>query len=118
MGALPFRARGHFDGDQPDSRAQAVRGEKGVMKLSVVIPARDESGCLEETIAALANHLRGGQIPFEIVLVDDGSTDGTFDLARTLAITWTELRAVRNQDLHGFGRAVRFGLERCHGGRL
>ena len=44
------------------------------MKLSVVIPARDEEGSIEQTVAEIAGALRGERIPFEIVVVDDGST--------------------------------------------
>src|ERR1022692_2711980 len=47
------------------------------MKLSVVIPARDEEGSIEQTAAEVATALTGERIPFEIVVVDDGSTDQT-----------------------------------------
>ncbi|MFM8313351.1 MAG: glycosyltransferase, partial [Deltaproteobacteria bacterium] len=47
------------------------------MKLSVVIPAHNEEGCIESTVVQLSNHLKKEMIPHEIIVVDDGSTDQT-----------------------------------------
>ena len=47
------------------------------MKLSVVIPARDEEGSIEQTLGDVAGALTSEQIPYEIVVVDDGSSDET-----------------------------------------
>lgn len=85
------------------------------MLLSVVIPARDEAGCIESTAASLAERLRAEKIPFEIVIVDDGSTDGTYDIARALISQFPEMRPVRNTGEHGFGRAVAFGIRMSSG---
>src|SRR5205085_1886921 len=56
--------------------------------LSVVIPARDEEGCIASTVEKLEAELRRNEIPHEIVVVDDGSTDGTWS---TLAQLQTRL---------------------------
>ena len=47
------------------------------MKLSVVIPARDEEGSIQQTVSEIAAALAGERIPFEMVVVDVGSTDRT-----------------------------------------
>ena len=55
--------------------------------LSVVIPARDEEGCIGNTVEHLDLELRLQNIPHEIVVVDDGSTDGTWSILTTLQVT-------------------------------
>ncbi|HWQ57291.1 MAG TPA: glycosyltransferase family 2 protein [Bryobacteraceae bacterium] len=85
------------------------------MKLSFVIPARNEEGCVEETLRSLARELRAASIPFEVVAVDDGSTDGTADRVRALAAVYPEIRLVANTGRNGFGMAVRAGLAQITG---
>jgi dolichol-phosphate mannosyltransferase len=85
------------------------------LKLSVVIPARDEEGCLDETLRNLVEALRPQQIPFELIVVDDGSTDQTAALVEGKAATVPQIRLVRNTGHHGFGMAVRVGLDHVTG---
>lgn len=85
------------------------------MKLSVVIPARDEEGSIEQTIATLIETLIRDRIPFEIVVVDDGSSDQTAFRVRHAMELHPEIRLVNNTGAHGFGLAVRAGLEQSSG---
>jgi dolichol-phosphate mannosyltransferase len=73
------------------------------MKLSVVIPARDEEGCIEQTLVDVAAMLLREQIPYEIVVVDDGSTDQTPALVRSVTERYPGVRLVSNTGTHGFG---------------
>ena len=50
-----------------------------VVKLSLVMPARNEEGCIAATLDRFADVLTANGIQFEIVVVDDGSTDATAD---------------------------------------
>jgi dolichol-phosphate mannosyltransferase len=59
--------------------------------------------------------LRLQNVPHEIVVVDDGSADRTWQLLEELARAIPELKPVRNADRHGFGRAVVTGLNAMSG---
>jgi len=85
------------------------------MKLSVVIPARDEEGSIQQTVAEIATALREERIPYEIVVVDDGSTDQTAACIRQSMERYPGVRLVSNTGRHGFGMAVRAGLAQAAG---
>lgn len=85
------------------------------MKLSVVIPARNEEGCIAETLQLIADSMRREAIPYEIVVVDDGSTDSTAAQVERFALSDSGVKLVSNRDRHGFGMAIRAGLLYCEG---
>lgn len=83
--------------------------------LSIVIPARDEEDCVCSTIEQLHSELCRHAIPHEIVAVDDGSNDRTWELLQALQTRIPEVSPVQNPGQHGFGRAVICGLDHMHG---
>lgn len=83
--------------------------------LSVVIPARDEEGCIGSMIEHLHLELALRQVPHEIIAVDDGSTDQTWSILTSMAARLPQLRPVQNLGRHGFGRAVTCGLDQMQG---
>jgi dolichol-phosphate mannosyltransferase len=83
--------------------------------LSVVIPARDEEGCISATVEHLDLELNLRSIPHEIIVVDDGSTDRTWAILTELQQKRPALRPLRNEGQHGFGRAVTRGLDAMRG---
>jgi glycosyltransferase involved in cell wall biosynthesis len=78
--------------------------------LSVVIPAYNEAGTLEEVI----RRVRASAVPCEIIVVDDGSTDGTSQvLARMKGLPY--LTALSHASNQGKGAALRTGLAHVRG---
>jgi dolichol-phosphate mannosyltransferase len=84
-------------------------------KLSVIIPARDEAGNLQNCVAGIERELKNHGIDGEIVVVDDGSRDDTPKVLKDLKLQHPKLLSLRNDGQNGFGRAVRCGLTVARG---
>ena len=86
------------------------------MKLSVVIPAHNEADSIEQTVRTVAGVLAREEIPHEVLVIDDGSTDGTSAVVeRTAAEQGEHVRCLQSHYNRGFGFAVRAGLDRFEG---
>jgi dolichol-phosphate mannosyltransferase len=85
------------------------------LKVSVVIPAHNEEGCIEATIRDLVTTLNAESIPHEILIVNDNSRDATESILRRLGQEFPSVRYINNQPPNGFGFAVRCGLENYSG---
>ncbi len=83
--------------------------------LSIVIPARNEEGAIPSTLSHLHLELSLRGIPHEVIVVDDGSTDGTWEVLSKAAAEIPEVRPVMNRGLNGFGRAIQLGLSQMRG---
>jgi dolichol-phosphate mannosyltransferase len=79
--------------------------------LSVVIPAHNEAGSIADTVNDLAAALEGAKVEYEIVVVDDESTDGTEGVVRELASENASVRYHRSHNPRGYGHTVRAGLD-------
>jgi glycosyltransferase involved in cell wall biosynthesis len=79
--------------------------------LSIVVPAYNEARTIEQVLRRVAEQELGG--PYEVIVVDDGSTDGTADLAEGLGLE--EVRVVRQPANRGKGAAVRTGIGQTQG---
>jgi glycosyltransferase involved in cell wall biosynthesis len=80
------------------------------MKLSVVIPVFNE----KYTIAEIVRKVRATRLASEIILVDDGSTDGTREILKSLEPT-PELTVLYHEKNRGKGAALRTGFQKAAG---
>jgi dolichol-phosphate mannosyltransferase len=83
--------------------------------LSIVIPARNEEGCISSTVEHLHLELELRRVPHEIIVVDDGSSDSTWEKLLESQQRVPALRGVQNRGQHGFGRAITCGLDQIRG---
>jgi dolichol-phosphate mannosyltransferase len=85
-------------------------------KLSIVIPAYNEEKNIAKCINELQVALREKyQIPYEIIVVNDSSTDDTEAVVRAEMATDSAVRLVNRAPPGGFGRAIRSGMEVVRG---
>jgi dolichol-phosphate mannosyltransferase len=83
--------------------------------LSVVIPAKDEEGCIASTVEHLNLELDLHDVPHEIIVVDDASDDQTWKILGELHEKNQKIIPVKNQSPNGFGRAIIKGLDSIKG---
>ena len=88
---------------------------KNTLLYSVVIPAHNEAKNVGQVIERFAETLREEGIPFEVLVVNDNSTDDTPRIVEAMRKDCPELRLVHNTAAAGLGRAVRCGLEHYSG---
>jgi glycosyltransferase involved in cell wall biosynthesis len=110
---------------EPNDRARALRrllGEGACrqlgiyplpagFKLSVVIPVFNE----KPWVADLLRRVRAVPIPKEIIVVDDGSNDGTVEILTELQKTMDDVRVIRHAENQGKGAALRTGFAHVSG---
>jgi glycosyltransferase involved in cell wall biosynthesis len=79
--------------------------------LSIIVPAYNEARTIDQVLRRVAEQDLGG--PYEVIVVDDGSTDGTAELAEGVGLA--EVRVVRQPANRGKGAAVRTGIAQTRG---
>jgi glycosyltransferase involved in cell wall biosynthesis len=84
--------------------------------ISIIIPAYNEEKRLPASLRQVIGYVRRGAWQFaEILVVDDGSTDGTAQVAEQMRSEYPDLRVLRNPGNRGKGYAVRHGMLECRG---
>src|SRR6516225_1961182 len=89
--------------------------KKPLELLSVVIPARDEEACIGSTVEHLHAELSFHNVSHEIIVVDDGSRDRTWEIINEIKTRIPILTTVQSPPPHGFGRAIIAGLDKMQG---
>lgn len=85
------------------------------MKLSVLIPAQNEEGSVGQTVEGIVAALEREEIDYEVLVVDDGSSDRTAEVVAAIAERNPRVRCRPSHHEKGFGMAIRAGLELFEG---
>jgi dolichol-phosphate mannosyltransferase len=85
------------------------------VKLSVVIPAQNEEGSVERTVGGIVAVLEREGIDYEVLVVDDGSTDSTAAVVGAMSERNPRVRCRPSHYEKGFGMAIRAGLDLFEG---
>lgn len=83
--------------------------------LSIIIPAYNEERRLPRTLECVRGYLRRERTGTEVIVVDDGSSDGTAELVERMRAEMPELRLVSNGQNRGKGYSVRHGMLEARG---
>jgi len=78
-------------------------------RVSIVMPAFNEAEFLATSVKSVVDGMRARGAPFEVLVVENGSTDETLTIAREIASEIPEVRVVHRDDAD-YGRALRAGL--------
>src|ERR1043165_7420145 len=85
------------------------------MKLSILIPVYNERTVAERSISLVLAAPLPEEMERELIIVDDCSTDGTWDILQRLAATLPEIRLFRHEKNAGKGAAVRTAISKATG---
>ncbi len=100
----------------PDSRADLSNGhDSEQLFVSVVIPAMNEEGNIEELCKLFAEMFEGASFPGELVLVDDGSTDKTLEKIHEQAARYSFIRVAVHTRNRGLTAALQTGFSTARG---
>ncbi|WP_339705856.1 glycosyltransferase family 2 protein [uncultured Kriegella sp.] len=85
------------------------------MQLSIVIPLLNEEESLQELYDWIANVMRSNRFSYEILFIDDGSTDGSWKLIARLAKQDANVKGIRFQRNFGKSQALHAGFKSAQG---
>lgn len=91
-------------GVQPSRPAQRVS-----VDVSILVPAKDESGNLELFIELCSAMISAQAATYEVIVIDDGSTDGSWQILEKLASRYSFLHPQRHRSQRGIAEALRTG---------
>lgn len=85
------------------------------MDISIVIPLLNEEESLKELHQWIASVMTAGNFSYEILFIDDGSTDGSWEIIKSLSEKNPEVKGIRFQKNYGKSQALHAGFARAEG---
>ncbi len=85
------------------------------MQLSIIIPLLNEVDSLKELYQWLSETLEANGFSYEVIFIDDGSTDGSWEVIDTLSRKRTEVRGIRFNRNYGKSQALHAGFAAAQG---
>jgi glycosyltransferase involved in cell wall biosynthesis len=85
------------------------------MDLSIIIPLKNEEESLPELAAWIRKVCDANQYTYEIIMVDDGSTDNSWEVIEKLRITDNNIKGIKFQRNYGKSAALNEGFKAAHG---
>ncbi len=83
--------------------------------ISIIFPAHNEAEKIEEAVLRTAEEAKKLRLDFEIIIAEDGSTDGTDEIASRLAETYDFVKHLHSDERLGRGEALRRALKESRG---
>ena len=106
------------EGSQAASLSGTPLSAANAPYLSIVVPAYNEEKRLGASLKRMLAYFDSQAYPFEILVVDDGSVDGTSTLVDQIAACRPQVRLLSYASNRGKGHAVRYGMLRAQGARV
>jgi len=101
----------------PNGQTPSISSTREI-DVSVLVPAKDEAENLPLFMELAAEAFASSPHRFEVIVVDDGSVDGTWNLLQQLMTRYAFLRAVRHRSRRGIAEALRTGYLAARGNVL
>ena len=87
-------------------------------ELTVIVPAHNEARCLEKNMLNLVSHLNKLRVPYNVIIVEDGSNDGTHDVASKISSKIPQVKTIHIQNRIGKGTAINNALKNVRHGHI
>jgi len=110
----------HQDTEKIDIQSWLDRQQvsQRTIDLSIVVPAYNEQWRIPSTLIDLLDYLDDSSLSYEVIVVDDGSSDGTSDVVKKFEKIRTQIRHIRIPVNYGKGHAVKTGILNSYGNRV
>jgi glycosyltransferase involved in cell wall biosynthesis len=103
--ALPNALQGEAMKDLAATATDAPASDLTGMSLSIVVPAYNEEGAVRQTVEDIRREMDATGVPYEIIVIDDGSSDRTLEIARATGVI-----VDTNQVNTGYGASLKRGI--------